>query len=179
MSTRRTVEIMNYDPGWEAAYRAAKESLAQVFRDTECWIEHSGSTAVPGLAAKPIVDMMLGIRDLTEIETRIPAIEALGYVYLPELERERPERRFFKRDEAGIRTHHVHGVEFDLEFWRDHILFRDYLRCHHVIAAEYQMLKLRLADRFRYDTEGYTLAKGEFINKVLAAARKEAGATPA
>jgi len=93
-------------------------------------VEHVGRTAVLGLAAKPIVDMMLGVRRLADVERRIPVLEADGWEYVPEHERIFPDRRFFARPVPRPRTHHLHAVEVGTDFWRDHLAFRDHLRTH-------------------------------------------------
>lgn len=95
-------------------------------------IEHVGSTAVAGLAAKPIIDIQVGVASLDDSTRIVAAVEALGYVYVPEFERELPNRRFFRRaSPTGITTHHVHVVErTDHEWWDRHIWFRDWLRTH-------------------------------------------------
>ncbi|MEK7247869.1 MAG: GrpB family protein, partial [Chloroflexota bacterium] len=127
-------------------------------------IEHVGSTAVPGLAAKPIIDIMPAIRSLADARHIIAPMEALGYEYVPEFEDDLPERRYFRR---GVpRSHHVHVVETTSTFWRRHLAFRDYLRAHPETAAEYAALKRRLADGYGSDSGGYTNAKTEFITRI-------------
>ena len=179
MAADREVMIVDYDPRWSDAYLAEARSLTELFTDTEVHVEHIGSTSIPGLGAKPIIDILLGAGQLREIEDRIGAIEGLGYVYIPEYEKALPERRYFQKDSEGVRTHHLHGVEFESTFWFDHILFRDHLRSHPEVAASYYRLKQELAERFRADREKYTASKGEFIRGVLAAARRGPLAAPA
>jgi GrpB-like predicted nucleotidyltransferase (UPF0157 family) len=124
-------------------------------------IEHVGSTSVPGLAAKPIIDIMPGLRSLADAPHIIGPMEALGYEYVPEFEAQLPERRYFRR---GIpRTHHVHVVEASSRFWRRHLAFRDWLRAHPGDAAAYAELKRKLATQYGADRAGYTDAKSEFI----------------
>jgi len=170
MAERRLIVIAAYDPAWPERFRLKARSLARVFAGVPCAIEHIGSTAVAGLAAKPVIDILLGVRELAEIEARIPAIESLGYVYVPEYEDELPERRFFRKDENGTRSHHVHAVQMGGAFWRRHLLFRDRLRASPETVAEYAALKKRIAERCRDDVEAYTNAKTDFIRRVLAGA---------
>ena len=178
MVAEREVIIVDYDPCWPDAYLAEARSLRELFADTEVHIEHIGSTAVPGLGAKPIIDILLGAGRLCEIEDRIVPIEGLGYTYVAEHERVFPERRYFNRDSGGVRSHHLHGVEFGSKFWFDHILFRDHLRSHPEVALSYYRLKLELAERFRADRQRYTESKGEFIQAVLSAAMRGSFAAP-
>ena len=169
----REVTVVEYDPAWPDAFRAEADVLLARFEPGAARVEHIGSTAVPGLGAKPIIDIMLGAGGLRDIERAIPSIESLGYVYVPELEAEMPERRFFRKDTNGCRSHHLHGVRFDGVFWQDHLLFRDYLRSHPDVAGAYHDLKRRLASRFRSDPHAYTYGKNPFIEEVLVSARLE------
>jgi GrpB-like predicted nucleotidyltransferase (UPF0157 family) len=178
MVVDREVIIVDHDPSWSDAYVAEARSLTELFTDTVVHVEHIGSTSIPGLGAKPIIDILLGTGQLCEIEDRIGAIERLGYVYVPEYEKVFPERRYFRKDSEGVRTHHLHGVEFERTFWFDHVLFRDHLRSHPEVAASYYQLKQELAERFRTDREKYTANKGEFIRGVLAAAKRGPLAAP-
>jgi GrpB-like predicted nucleotidyltransferase (UPF0157 family) len=167
------VLIVPYDPAWPEAFRAERALLAAALGSDRFRFEHIGSTAVPGLGAKPVLDILLGAPALSEIDAAIGRIEALGYVYVPEYEREIPDRRFFRKDMNGLRTHHVHAVETDGDFWRKHLLFRDHLRSHPEAAEAYHRLKRDLARRFRNDRDAYTDGKTQFIREALEAARAE------
>jgi GrpB-like predicted nucleotidyltransferase (UPF0157 family) len=134
-------------------------------------LEHVGSTVVPGLAAKPIIDLLAGVRTLADAAGCIAPLREIGYEYVPEHEAELPERRYFHRGSAGARTHHLHMVEVASDFWERHLLFRDYLRSHPETAREYAKLKKRLADEFGRDKEGYTEAKTPFITAIEKKAR--------
>lgn len=138
-------------------------------------IEHFGSTAIPNLAAKPIVDMLVEVTSLEETKERIvPVLEAQGYDYFwrPMHGDDVPPfyAWFIKRNSAGIRTHHIHLVESDFEHW-DRLLFRDYLREWPDVAEEYEALKLSLALDHANDREAYTEAKTEFVVRVTQAAK--------
>lgn len=133
-------------------------------------LDHVGSTAVPGLAAKPIIDILIGLR-LADAVPCIALLEGLGYEYLPEREIDTPERRFLARPKTKPRTHHIHIVEAGSDFWERHILFRDYLRTRGEAAKEYEALKRSLAAEFRQNREAYTEGKTEFIRRVEATAR--------
>lgn len=131
-------------------------------------IEHVGSTAVPGLAAKPVVDIMVGIRTLNDAPECVARLVEIGYEYVPEFEDVVPERRYFRKfDPEGRRTHQIHLVErTNLDWWVRHIAFRDYLRQNPEVAGEYGALKLDLSHRFRDDRAAYMDAKDEFVRSV-------------
>ena len=139
-------------------------------------IEHFGSTAVPGLAAKPIVDVLVEVADLEETRERIaPLLEAQGYDYFwrPSSGDSTPPfyAWFIKRDERGVRTHHIHMVEAHFEHW-DRLLFRDYLVQHPDVAREYGELKTHLSEGHHRDRIAYTEAKTEFIVVVTRRAKE-------
>lgn len=169
----REIRIVDYDPVWPARFRAEAELLRSAFEPREVRIEHIGSTSVPGLGAKPVIDILVGADALSDIEEAIPSIEALGYEYVPDFEDELPERRYFRKNTDGVRSHHIHAVALDSSFWKTHIAFRDYLRSHPEVALEYRELKTRLAGKLRFDLDGYTVAKAPFIERVLEAALPE------
>jgi GrpB-like predicted nucleotidyltransferase (UPF0157 family) len=129
-------------------------------------VEHIGSTAVPGLAAKPIIDMLIGVKSLADSPHFIAPLLQLGYVYVPEHEAELPERRYLYKQKDAEDTFHLHMVEPESEFFSRHIAFRDYLRSHPEAVAAYASLKLKLAREFGSDRSGYTDAKTEFIQSI-------------
>lgn len=167
------VIIFPYDAEWPAEFDRERVRLARALEGMGVVIEHVGSTAVPGLGAKPIVDILAGVASLSDVEARIPRLEALGYEYVPKYEREFPERRFFRRFQEGMRTHHLHCVLLGSGFWLRQLRFRDYLCAHADTAAAYFELKNTLAARYLEDRVGYTEAKSGFIESVLARADKE------
>jgi GrpB-like predicted nucleotidyltransferase (UPF0157 family) len=173
---REDVAIVPWDPAWPEAFRREKDYLLSLFpTGTFTRIEHIGSTAVPGLAAKPVIDMLIGVRSLEEAKrTVVPVLERLGYDYLW-----RPTRGdnvgpwyawFIKRNAEGARTHHLHLVEEHFEHW-ERLLFRDYLIGHPDTAEEYGALKLRIAEKFPNDRVAYTEGKSAFIARVMERAR--------
>jgi len=162
------VVIVPFRAEWAERFVEQRERLLVLFAPEPVRIEHVGSTSVLGLAAKPIVDMMLGVRRLADVERRIPVLEADGWEYVPEHERIFPDRRFFARPVPRPRTHHLHAVEVGTDFWRDHLAFRDHLRTHPADAEAYAALKRELAARYGHDREAYTEAKGDFVRSVLA-----------
>src|SRR5436305_975960 len=123
------ITIADYNPEWPAMYERIREKLAPALVELDPKIEHVGSTSVPGLAAKPIIDVMIGVRE-EDLNRSVEPLKALGYQYAPEFEVEMPYRRHLRGFENGIRTEHLHVVPYMHEFWVRHILFREYLRTH-------------------------------------------------
>ncbi len=167
------VVIVDYDPKWPTLYEEEKRRILGVIGDAAIAIEHIGSTAVPGVGAKPIIDIMVGLRDLADAEECVEPLKGIGYEYVPEYNDIIPERRYFHKGPPEGRTHHLHMVELTSDFWERHLLFRDFLRTHSDEAERYYELKKELAARFRSDREGYTDAKTAFIESVVAKARAE------
>ena len=153
----------------EDAAREA-ESLRRVAAGRLVAVEHIGSTAVPGLVAKPIVDLLGGVARLADADACIRAFAGLGYAYAPEHEREIPERRYFRRSTGVVRTHHLHVVVHGGDFWRRHVRFRDALRADPQLADAYATLKRDLAARCGDDHAAYTSGKASFVERVLAGA---------
>jgi GrpB-like predicted nucleotidyltransferase (UPF0157 family) len=149
--TAEDVDIVPYDPKWPELFESERDHLRDCLPpDLVGQIEHFGSTAVPGLAAKPIIDILVEVTDLAEARRRIaPILEAQGYDYFwrPAFDDDKPPfyAWFIKRDAAGRRTHHIHMVESDSELWK-RLLFRDYLVGHPETARAYGELKARLAE---------------------------------
>jgi GrpB-like predicted nucleotidyltransferase (UPF0157 family) len=165
------IGICAYSAQWSAWFRDERTILDDVFASDDVRIEHIGSTAVPGLGAKPIVDILVGAVSLSVIEAKIPRLAALDYEYMPEHEAVFPQRRFFAKPRVRPRRFHVHAVERTSVFFKDHVALRDALRADPKLASDYEELKRALATRFGYDREGYTEAKSAFIDSVLAGAR--------
>jgi len=172
---RETVEIVPYDAKWPEVFRVERATLLERFPRIVRRVEHFGSTAVPGLSAKPIVDMLVEVTSLDETTAQIvPASEADGYDYLwrPTSGDDTPPfyAWFIKRNPQGQRTHHIHMVERDFPQW-EALLFRDYLIAHPSTARQYVDLKQRLAAEYRNDREAYTDGKGEFVRRITGIAR--------
>jgi len=159
------IVIVAYDPSWPDEFARESARVLRAFGALAVAAEHIGSTAIPGLSAKPIVDIMIGVTSLADARPRTDAMAVLGYTYVPAFEAQIPERLFFQRGDP--RTHHVHVVETQSAFWTRQIVFRDYLTKHPEVAHEYADLKRALALRFAEDRDGYTRAKTEFVHDVL------------
>jgi GrpB-like predicted nucleotidyltransferase (UPF0157 family) len=163
------VKVVEYDPAWPELYERERDLIGGSLGDLVAAIEHVGSTAVPGLGAKPIIDMMIGLRGLVDGEACVGPLEELGYEYKGEFGI--PGRLYFRKIVEGKRRYQIHMVEAGSDFWERHLLFRDYLRGHPDEAVDYYELKVRLAAEFGTDREGYTEAKTEFIRSMEAKAR--------
>ena len=161
------LELSAYSPMWPAVYAIERDRLNAVFGADAVVIEHIGSTAVPGLGAKPIIDVMLGVPALAIVERKIPELVAQGYRYVPEFEKSIPERRFLVKTEGHPGYFHLHAVIYASDFWKRHLAFRDALRADEALAADYWKLKRRLAARFPNDRAAYTDAKSDFIRAVI------------
>jgi GrpB-like predicted nucleotidyltransferase (UPF0157 family) len=162
------VVIAEYDPAWPAEYERESVLVRDAIGDVLLDVEHVGSTAVPGLGAKPIIDIMAGIRAFADGERCVAPLEALGYLYKGEADI--PGRHYFRKPLDGPADYHIHMVVLGEDFWRRHLLFRDYLRAHPDAARDYYELKLRLAETHRWDRIAYTDAKTGFIEAALAKA---------
>jgi GrpB-like predicted nucleotidyltransferase (UPF0157 family) len=171
---RRTVIIVDYDSRWPAMFAEERARLRDVVGNWVIDIEHIGSTAVPGLAAKPVIDILVGVPALADADAHcIAPIVSLGYEYISEFESTIPERRYFRRlKDPTTHSHHIHLVEKGTDFWNRHLLFRDYLRAHPERAREYEALKRRLAPQFS-DVNDYADAKTKFIRATEQMAREE------
>ncbi|MCE5268329.1 MAG: GrpB family protein [Planctomycetaceae bacterium] len=174
---QEVVEIVPHNPDWPAVFHREKEHLESCLPAGSIRrIEHFGSTAIPGLAAKPIIDMLVEVVSLDQTKREIvPILESQGYDYFwrPMWSEDAPPSYawFIKRDAHGVRTHHIHMVERRFPQW-DALLFRDYLITHPEVAAAYQELKLRLAAEHPDDRVAYAKAKTEFITAVTERARQ-------
>jgi GrpB-like predicted nucleotidyltransferase (UPF0157 family) len=157
------IDIVDYDPAWPARFEEERKELQRVLGP---WlagpIEHIGSTAVPGLAAKPVIDIMAGVETLEGSRDAIEAAATLGYCYFPY---QASIRHWMCKPSDAFRTHHLHLVPVNSPHWARPIAFRNYLRTHHDIATEYEQLKRGLALKFRLDREAYTEAKAPFVGE--------------
>jgi GrpB-like predicted nucleotidyltransferase (UPF0157 family) len=166
---RRPVVVVPYDPAWPEWFERARTELGGALGGAAVTIEHVGSTSVPGLAAKPIVDIVIGVDTFARGRDVIEPVEALGYTYVPELESELPNRRYFRRyaREGEPVDYHVHMYEAGHPELLEYREFRDRLRADRELARAYEELKLELAVRFRDDRGAYTEGKEEFVRAAL------------
>lgn len=161
------IEIVEYNPDWPRLFEQEKAHILTVIGDYIEEIQHTGSTSVPGLAAKSVIDILIAIPDLALVEKCVEPLESLGYGYLGE--NGLPDRHFFRKPAGNSwhRTHHIHMVLKGSQEWENQTRFRDYLRTHPETRRQYQELKRELAARFGSDRGGYTDAKADFVINVL------------
>jgi GrpB-like predicted nucleotidyltransferase (UPF0157 family) len=176
------IEVVPYNPEWPRMFQEEKVHLESVLpRELITRIDHFGSTAVPGLPAKPVIDILVGVTSLHETKERIvPILEAGGYEYFwrPAFGDDTPPfyAWFIKRDDAGARLAHIHMVEPSSDFWV-RLLFRDYLIAHPNVAKAYASLKHRLETEHSENRRAYTEAKGDFIREMTERAKQYIGGT--
>jgi len=169
---RGKVLLVPYQPEWESLFRREAALLRSVFGGAILGVEHIGSTAVAGMTAKPIIDLMCAVAGLDGARAFRPRLEALGYEYRPD--EAVPDRLFFAKGPRERRTHHLSLTEPGSTFYEEKLLFRDYLRTHASAAEEYRRLKEGLAGRHASDRASYTEGKRAFVERILALARSEA-----
>lgn len=165
MSDSVTLEPAN--PAWPRLFEKEKTRLLEAFPSHFKGLEHIGSTAVPGLDAKPIVDMLGGVTSLAEADALLEPLCVLGWDTSPAFNATLLDRRFLLRWPEGVRTHHLHLVVYGSEAWHERLKFRDCLRAHPDVAQRYLALKLELAERYRDNREAYTGAKTAFVREAL------------
>jgi GrpB-like predicted nucleotidyltransferase (UPF0157 family) len=119
------------------------------------------------MAAKPVIDVLLGASSLGSIERQIQTLASHGYRYVPEFEEQLPQRRYFVKPAQGEAQFHLHAVESGSRFWRDHLAFRDVLRTDRRVFDGYLALKRNLAESLKMDRDSYTEAKAPFIEAVI------------
>lgn len=169
--TRNEIYLAPYSEKWPVEFEKEKSRLLEILGKWVIAIEHVGSTAIPGICAKPVIDIMIGVQSLKEADEHcIAKIITLGYDYVQRYEETIPERRYLQKNSPqGVRTHQIHLVEMNSAWWKRHLLFRDYLREHPEVAKEYEALKKSLAIRHT-DTNDYAQAKTVFIREIEAKA---------
>ncbi len=161
------VYLAAYDPLWPEEFRVEADRIRSVCDDLEIRVEHVGSTAVPGLSAKPVIDILAGVPPRARRDAYIQALKEIGYEHLGS--NGIRGRDYFRR--GNPRSHHVHLVSWSGALWRDHLLFRDYLRTNATVMLEYEILKRQLAIAHANDRKRYLADKGPFIQAVLRQAR--------
>jgi len=166
MARDQPIRIVPYDASWPARFEDEKRVLLAVVGDVAVGgVHHVGSTSVPGLAAKPTIDILVGVASLHAARPYFADLADLEYNYAPY----RPsEMHWFCKPSPAVRTFHLHLVAHDSERYVQELEFRDILCGNPEAAGRYEALKLRLADTFGHDREGYTDAKASFIANVLA-----------
>lgn len=158
------IVVVDYDPLWPLLFQKEADAISRILGDNLVLIHHIGSTSVPFLAAKPIIDIMPVVKDLSGVDAVSGEFVKLGYEYLGEFG---IKGRRYLRKGGQERTHQIHifQMEDDTNILR-HLAFRDYLRSHRYVAMEYAALKKDLAARFPYDIDGYCDGKDAFVKKI-------------
>jgi GrpB-like predicted nucleotidyltransferase (UPF0157 family) len=164
------ITVVPYDPGWQRRFDEERVLLEHVL---DPWLQggihHVGSTAIPGLAAKPVIDIIAGVADLDEARAAFEPLGALSYLYTPH----RPNiAHHFSKPSASLSevTHNLHLTEPGSDLWRERLAFRDALRSDRALANEYALLKQQLAQEHVTDIGAYTAGKRDFVGRVLASA---------
>ncbi|HEY9840642.1 MAG TPA: GrpB family protein [Candidatus Obscuribacterales bacterium] len=185
------VSLCDYDPAWAAGFAVEGPRLEQALAGFGGRVEHIGSTSVPGLAAKPVLDILIGLPDGGKLDRAAFTLLRLGYIYIRHYEKYMPYRRYLIRVEAPPgaelpaivdsevnavdrarypHTHHLHMVTIGSEFWTRHLLFREYLRTHDEARDAYAALKRELAQQDWESTNHYADAKSDFVRDIEAKA---------
>jgi len=160
---KRTVKLEPHSERWRQLFDEEAARIRAAIGEVVATIEHIGSTSIGGIAAKPIIDIAVGVEKIADGARCVRPLENIGYEYRGE--HGIAGRFYFVKGEP--RSHHLHVLEMDSDFWRSHLLFRDYLRENKAIAEEYENLKKELAKRYAENREAYTNGKAGFIENVL------------
>ncbi|HUV24659.1 MAG TPA: GrpB family protein [Methanomassiliicoccales archaeon] len=164
---RDVVEIVDYDPRWKDLFNEERELLEDALSGLMTSIEHVGSTSIPGMASKPVIDIMVCVKKQSSPDVYIERVGPLGYIY--QQQEDEPERIYFMK--GMPRTYHLHFIAHDSKQYWEHILFREYLIANKDAFEEYADLKRSLAKQYREDREGYWAGKDGFIKSTLEKAR--------
>jgi GrpB-like predicted nucleotidyltransferase (UPF0157 family) len=165
MPSDEPIRLVPSNPSWPSRFELERSLLAEAIGEwVEGGIHHVGSTAVPGLEAKAIIDILVGVHNLEAARGCFEPLADLGYLYAPYLP---DEMHWFCKPDPARRTHHLHLVPFGSRRYRDELTFRDRLRADPRLAADYTALKRRLAEHHRDDREAYTAGKSRFIQQAL------------
>jgi GrpB-like predicted nucleotidyltransferase (UPF0157 family) len=165
---RGVVEVVPYDPRWPAIFEDTAAELRRALGSAIGAVHHVGSTSVPNLCAKPVLDVLVSVPDFDAALQLVPRIEALGYIFRRDEEIE--DRHYFRRGNDTARTHHLSLATPTSRHYIDTLAFRDTLRSNPDLASQYANLKLQLAERFPRDRESYINGKTDFVMAVLRSA---------
>jgi len=164
-----TVLVSDYDETWNILFREEKERMLKEMSGSGILVEHFGSTSIPGLCAKPIIDILVGIENWDNASAYVQPMERIGYTFKGEYGI--PYRHFFVKGDPT--THHVHMVEIHGDLWKEQLLFRNYLRTHPASRDHYADLKKELARKYPNDREKYLNAKADFIREIIGKAKEK------
>lgn len=159
------IVVVTHDPDWSRRFEAEARVVGAALGPAAVAVDHIGSTAIPDICAKPIIDMLVEATSVEALDYRTGSMEAVGYEAMGEFGI--PGRRYFRKDnEAGVREYHVHAFTAGSDGAARHLAFRDYLRAHQDVAREYARLKMALAKQHPADREGYAKGKDPFIKAI-------------
>ena len=166
-----TLSVVEYDPAWPARFEAEANRVAGALGERARAIEHVGSTAVPGLSGKPVLDVAVAVAHIQAANACVAPLEALGYEYRGAYG-EDPRRRYYVHHASGRRVAQLHLYILPARGWDEQLAFRDALRADARLAAAYAAEKRRVAEAVGWDKRAYSLAKDPFIQRVLARLRE-------
>ncbi len=159
------VEVIPHDPKWRNEFESESKRVALALGENVVAVHHIGSTAISNIYAKPIIDMLVEVNDITQLDERGSVMEALGYEVMGEFGI--PGRRYFRKDnQGGVRTHHVHTFEIGSPEVERHLAFRDYMIAHPEDAQKYSELKRKLMKQYPNNINGYMDGKDGFIKEM-------------
>jgi GrpB-like predicted nucleotidyltransferase (UPF0157 family) len=165
----QSIILAPHDASWAADFETEAAAVRTALGEVLLALHHIGSTAIPGIAAKPVIDMLAVVSGVGVLDRRADTLVALGYEAMGEFGI--PGRRYFRKSSPeGVRTHQIHAFATGSPEVDRHLRFRDYLRAHPLEAQQYSALKQELAQRFGHDIEGYAAAKTDFIRRIEALA---------
>jgi GrpB-like predicted nucleotidyltransferase (UPF0157 family) len=161
----RKVEVVPHDPQWREAFEVESRFVADALGENVVDVHHIGSTAIPSICAKPIIDLLVEVKDIIRVDGQSSAMESLGYEVMGELGI--PGRRFFRKDNReSVRTHHIHTFEVASAQVKRHLAFRDYMLAHPEDALKYSELKSALARKYPQNIDKYMDGKDGFIKEM-------------
>ena len=161
----RKVEVVPHDPRWRDLFDIESKSIANAMGDNAVTIHHIGSTAIPSIYAKPIIDLLIEVKNFIEVDRQTSGMESLGYEVMGEFGIS--GRRFFrKNNQESIRTHHIHTFEMGSAQVERHLTFRDYMLAHPEDAQQYSQLKRELASKYPHNIDKYMDGKDGFIKEI-------------
>ncbi len=166
---RGTVKVVPYQKKWATEFEREKARILKVCGDKVVAVEHIGSTSVPGLAAKPIIDIAIGIKRLKDAKKLLPALRKLNYHFYKEFQR---QRLFVAKGPDEKRTHYLHVMRYNGAKWKTDQLFKNYLRTHPKAVEQYSKLKQKLSKVHPDDRQSYADDKNNFIKSIIKKAQR-------
>lgn len=165
MVKNQAVHLVTYDPAWPQEFEKEKKLIdSAIGKWITGKINHVGSTSIPGISAKPTIDILVGVNNLEETKPCIAVLSKIHYLYYPY----RPDyMHWFTKPSPEHRTHHLYLIPISHPQYQAKLAFRDYLRTHQKEKKAYEQLKIELAEKFKTDREGYTLAKTQFVKNIV------------